>query len=151
MGNVWEDGGICTSLEFKSLNNCGVCFCVPRSHVCKGEEGRRDPRLETAPLVPPGPPLTPCKVSWAALVAGRRKQSSQYPNSTPDARTPFFLSVWIRNMAKLWTGELGWAPGGGEGEREPRSAPCPPPGRWGRGEATARSKTHKPGSSLPSW
>lgn len=72
----------------------------------KAEEEEWDRRPEAAygfPQVAQAP-LTPCEASWVALVAGKREQSSQYPNSTPDAWTPFFLSAWIRNTAKVCTG-----------------------------------------------
>lgn len=69
-----------------------------------------------------------------APVAGRRQQSSQYPNSTPDAWTPFFLSTWIRNTAKLCWRVMTLKVGAGEqeecgGRREPHTAPPPPPGQ----------------------
>ena len=86
-------------------------------------------------------PLTPCEASWAALVAGKRKQSSQYPNSSPDARTPFFLSVWTRNMAKLWTGESRQAPQGGQGQGGRKGAVlCPTP-------STRATEAPQPGAS----
>ncbi|KAL0617466.1 hypothetical protein AAY473_014331 [Plecturocebus cupreus] len=51
------------------------------------------------------PPLTPPEACWAALVAGKTTQRSQYPNSTPDDWTPFFLSVQSSNweQAQLQT------------------------------------------------
>ena len=80
-------------------------------------------------------------------MAGKIKQSSQYPKSTPDAWMPFFLSAWIRNTAKLWTRGSGgrWAGGGGcWGRRESGGSslcPTPPPGQ---------EKQH-PGGSQQVW
>ena len=76
-------------------------------------------------------------------MAGKRRQSSQYPKSTPDAWTPFFLSAWIRNMAKLWTRESGgrWTEAGKGGGREGREGAllCPMPSTRA-GKAAARNK-----------
>ena len=46
--------------------------------------------------------LTPAEACCTVLIPGKMQQSSQYPNNTPDDRTPFLLSMWIRKVAKLW-------------------------------------------------
>lgn len=61
---------------------------------------RSDPNTQV-----PRVTLTLVEACWTVSMAGTRQQSSQYPNNTPDARTPFFLSMWIRKVAKLWTRE----------------------------------------------
>lgn len=95
--------------------------CRVETVVC-GKGRTRGPQIGLPPW--PRPPLTPREACWAALVAGEREQRIQYPNSTPDAWTPFVLSAWIRNTAKLWTGEPGHAPvRWGVGEEGPRAAP----------------------------
>ena len=111
---TWDDRYVygrdsaCELLAFRQLG-C-LCLCVEKKSCVEREEEGWDPRAETAMLgFPrwPWPPLTSCEACWVALIAGKRQQSSQYPNSTPDAWTPFFLSTWMRNTAKVCTRESG--------------------------------------------